>query len=95
MITIGSKGIETPQTIPTTGNEVFGLKCAGSYIELLVREGESDHFSVLPFKVEDHQIVRGQREDIGYSLSQKGPTPPDIERKEEAFYDILDIRGDW
>lgn len=95
VIRIGSEGIEEPQTIPTTGNEVHGLKCVGSYVELLVVGTGSDHFSILPFSVQESGIQPQPREDINWSTSRKAPTPPEIERRLEAFYDILNTRGDW
>jgi hypothetical protein len=95
VIRIAGNGIEAPQTIPTTGNEVQGLKCAGSFVELLVVATGADHFSVLPFHIQSSAVEPEQREDIGYSASRKGPTPPEVERKLETFYDILNIRGDW
>ena len=85
VINIDSKGIEQPQRIPTTGNEVFGLQCMGSHIELLVREGESDHFSVLPFSVHEDGVKEEPREDINWSISRKPTTPSAIERRQEAF----------
>jgi len=85
VINIDHKGIGQPDKIATTGNEVFGLQCMGSHIELLVRQGESDHFSVLPFSVRGDGIKQEPREDINWSIDGKFPTPSGIERREEAF----------
>jgi hypothetical protein len=71
IIPIDGNGIEALQKIPTTGNEVFGLQCIGSHIELRVREEGSDHFSVLPFSVDGNTIKPEDREDINWSISQK------------------------
>jgi hypothetical protein len=93
VIRIGSNGIEAPQTIATTGNEVHGVTCSASYVELLVVREGSDHFSVLPFRMEGNAVQPEPREDINYS--QKAPIPPEIDRRLQAFDDILNIRSDW
>ncbi len=98
VIKISSKGIEAPQTLPTTGNEVHGLQCVGSDIELLVQEAGSDHFSVLPFSVKQSAVKQEQREDINWPLGKVG-TPPDVERRMEAFHGMGragdDMTGNW
>jgi len=99
VIDVGHNGIEPPEKIATTGNEVFGLQCMGSHIELLVREGESDHFSVLPFSVERDRVQQEPREDINWSISRKPTMPSPIERRQEAFDWMTRAggasRGDW
>jgi hypothetical protein len=54
-------------------NETFGMQCVGSYIEILVREMDSDHFSVLPFDIQQATIEREQRDDLNYSIFLAGP----------------------
>jgi hypothetical protein len=98
IIKVGDKGMEAPQTIPTTGNEeVFGLQCVGSDIELLVRETGADHFSVLPFTTWP-SIQPEPREDINWPIG-KVSTPPAIERRMNGFHQIGragdDMRGNW
>jgi hypothetical protein len=97
VVTVSSKGIGAPQTILTTGNEVFGLQCMGSHLELRVRQGESDHFSVLPFSVSGDTIQPEAREDIDWSIARNGTMPSVIERRIERF-DVgagAGMRGDW
>ena len=100
VMNIDHKGIEQPERIATTGNEVFGLQCMGSHIELLVREGGSDHFSVLPFSVQDDGVRGEPREDINWSISRKPAMPSAIERRQEAFDWLtrapgVGSRGNW
>ena len=95
VIRIGAKGIEAPQTISTTNNEVRGLQCSGSHIELLVREGESDHFSILEFNVQESAINAGLREDLNWSISRKAATPPTIEHTMDTFDWIGSRAGSW
>jgi hypothetical protein len=86
VVTIDRNGIEAPQRLSIEGNESFGMQCVGSHVELLVRETDSDHFSVLPFSVEQNTIEREQREDIDYSLALAGPMPSAIARRIDEFY---------
>jgi hypothetical protein len=98
VVAIDSNGIEAPKKLSVEGNEVFGMQCVGSYIELQARETDSDHFSVLPFRVEQGAIERQPREDIDYSLTLKGPMPSVIERRLDQFlwggYKWTQV-GDW
>jgi len=85
VVAIDGNGIEAPQKLSMEGKEVFGMQCVGSYVELQVREMDSDHVSVLPFKVERSVIEEQPREDIDYSLALTGPMPSVIERRLDQF----------
>lgn len=95
VIRIGRKGIEEPQTLPLTNYAVVGIKCGYQRVDLLVREGASDHFSRLPFNIQDDRIRQGQQEDFSYSISGKGPTPPEIEDFYKIESALKSTRGDW
>lgn len=95
-------GIEAPQTIPTTGNDVSELACMGSHIELLARETNANHPSVLPFALREELLGLGPikqepREDIEWSGS--GPEPSAVERRIEGFdtnpASGFGMTGDW
>jgi hypothetical protein len=98
VIRVGAKGVEAPQTVSKPGGEVHGLQCMGSHIELLFEDG--DHFSVLPFNVQQGDIHQERREDLDWSISRKLAMPSVIERRIDAFNGIgseagAGIRGDW
>jgi hypothetical protein len=98
VIRVGATGIETPEAVSIPAREVHGLQCMGSHIELLVEDG--DHFSVLPFNVQQGGIRQEQREDLDWSLSREPAMPSAIERRTEAFHGIgveagAGMRGDW
>lgn len=97
IVIVGDKGIRSPQTIQTTGNDISGLQCMGSHLELAVRETGSDHGSVLPFRILDGAIQREPREDIDWSISHNGTMPSPVERREESFKVGAGsgMRGDW
>ncbi len=99
VVVVGNKGIEAPINVPIEGDEVFGMQCAGSHIELLVRQTAADHFSVLPFRFTQNILLRDAREEIDYSLAAKGPQPPAIERRISEFHrpelNPLGLLGDW
>ena len=99
VIRISSKGIEAPQTFPTTGYYVGGMQCAGSYIELLVQQKGSDHHSILPLRVQSASFEVEPREELLESIAPSRPTPRDVERKMERFGGIgrtaWTAVGDW
>lgn len=100
VIKIGDNGIAALEKLSIEGNETFGMQCVGSYIEILVRETDSDHFSVLPFDVQQGTIEREQREDLNYSISLAGPMPAAIQRRMDEFHRVelypgRGLLGDW
>jgi len=91
VIRIGSTGIEEPRTIPL-GYDVYGMKCNYQRVELLVEGEKEDFFSRLPFTIREDSIERQKTIPINYSISQKGPTPVEI----EDFHKIQSLPlGDW
>jgi hypothetical protein len=99
VIKIGSEGFEAPQSIPTTGNEVRGSLRVGSNIELLVQEAGADHFSVLPFSIQECTIEEAQREDFTSSSSRKATIARAIEGRMNEFLGMRrageNVMGDW
>lgn len=97
IVMVSDAGIGSPQSIQTTGNDISGLQCMGSHLELSVREAGSDHPSVLPFRILDGAIQREPREDIDWSISHNGTMPSPIERRLERFTmgTGAGMRGDW
>jgi hypothetical protein len=91
VIRIGPGGIEEPHTIPLE-SDVYGMKCNYQRVELLVEGQNEDFFSRLPFTIREDSIERKKPIPIEYSISQKGPTPVEIEdfHKTQAVQ-----RGDW
>lgn len=97
IVIVSDEGIRSPQTIQTTGNDILGVQCMGSHLELEVREAGSDHASVLPFRILDGAIQREPREDIDWSISHNGTVPSPVERREDGFQMGAGsgMRGDW
>jgi hypothetical protein len=100
VIRIDGKGIEAPQTIPLSGNEVRGLQCSGSRIEVLVWKGGSDIPSILPFTVGYYEIYNEPHEELDWLNSGRARMPSAIQNKVEAFDWIgsragVWMRGDW
>jgi hypothetical protein len=92
VLRIGRNGIEEPQKLPVAYNGVYGIKCNYQRVELLVLENGSDHFSRLPFTIRENAVEHGQPVDIEYSVSRKGPMPPEI----QDFHKLqVWPRGDW
>lgn len=94
VIRIGRNGIEDPKTLPLN-DQVYGMKCGYRRVELLVREDESDHFTRLPFTIRDDTIQQGQPQQIDYSISGKGPTPPELDDFHKIAMALKNVRGDW
>jgi len=95
VVRIGRNGIEGPERVRLNYDDVYGMKCMWDRVELLVRATGSDHFSRLPFTIRDNAIQQGQPHDIDYSISRKGPAPPEIEDFHEIPMLLKQTRGDW
>jgi hypothetical protein len=97
LIRIDEKGIERPETIPVTYNDIRGVQCGGSQLELLDRgEGASGHFSTILLSVGKETIHQEQREDLGWS--GYGPTSPTVAYKVgslESAGSQAGMTGDW
>jgi hypothetical protein len=103
VITIDVNGIETPQTIPAVGDEVLGMQCSSSRIELLVRDDKSGRL-ITPLYAVQWQFQRPstiheeQREDL--NLPKTGPVPPAISFRKDSLQGGKNraggyARGDW
>jgi len=102
VIPIDNNGIEPLQKIAITSDEVFGLQCLGSYIEVLELETRSsDYFSILRFTVDGNTVTPQIREGTKYPARPgHNPNPPEAERAEDAFDSVgsrsgIGIWGDW
>jgi len=95
VIRISEKGIEEPQGIPLTYEDVYGMKCGPGRVELLSRISGSDHFSRLLFTIGEKSIQPGNPQDIMYSISAKLATPPEIEDFHEIPLRLKRTTGDW
>ncbi|MGB6483693.1 MAG: hypothetical protein WBE86_09435 [Candidatus Acidiferrales bacterium] len=103
VIPIDVNGIEAPQIIPWGGDEVRGMQCGGSHIELLAYDYKSSRLITTLYTVQWHSqesttIREGQREDLG--LLKSGSASPAVEFRRE----FLEwggnraggfARGDW
>jgi hypothetical protein len=78
VVRIGSKGIAAPQTIPLTGNEVTGLQCSASRIEVLAWKGGLKTPAILPFTVGYYEIYNEPLEQLDWPNSQRAQMPPAI-----------------
>lgn len=102
-IPIDVNGIEAPQTIPSVGDDVLGMQCSGSHIELLVKDYKSEHLIIPLYKVQWNYrelttIREEQREDL--NLPKSGPTPPAVEHRRDSLQSGGSraggyARGDW
>jgi hypothetical protein len=106
VIAIDANGIEAPQTITSVGDAVFGMRCSGSHIELLVNDYKSGRFLILLYTVRQHSqdlttIREEQREDPeDLNLPTSIPTPPAAEHRRDSFDWVgsragAHMRGDW
>jgi len=103
VIPIDVNGIEAPHTIRLAGDEVRGMQCSTSHIELLVIDYKSDRLIMPLYTVEWHSqslttINEEKPEDL--NLPKSGPTPPAVKHRRDSFgwggntaggY----TRGDW
>jgi hypothetical protein len=102
VIPIDVNGIEPPLTMPAVGDEVIGMLCSESKIELLVRDYKSDRLIMPLYAVETHYespttIREEQREYL--DLPKAGPTAPAAVFREGALqwtgYSWHGTTGDW
>jgi len=95
VIRITENGIQPPASVSVPYNDIYGMKCYWDRIELLVRSDESDRFSRLPFKITASEIQQQEPQEIQYSISKKGPTPPDIADFYKSAQQLKLTLGDW
>jgi hypothetical protein len=102
VIPIDVNGIEPPQTIPSVGDEVLGMLCSNSQIELLVRDYESNRLIISLYAVQWHSgnpttIHEEQPEEL--NLPKAGPTPPAVVFRKGSLEwqgrSWAGARGDW
>ena len=82
VIPIDVGGIETPQTMPKVGNEVRGMRCGASHIEVLVRDYKSGRWITVSYTVQWHSqspttIGEDHREDV--YIPKIGPEPAAVD----------------
>lgn len=91
IIRIGVNGIEEPRTI-LLEDDVYGMKCNYQRVELLIQRQNEDFFSRLPFVIREDSIERQKPIPIDYAISEKGPTPIEI----EDFHKVMALPlGNW
>jgi hypothetical protein len=95
LIRITENGIQPANHVSVPYNDIYGIRCYYDRIELLVRSSESDHFSRLPFKITPTEIQRQDPQEIQYSISQNGPTPPELADFYKIAQQIKLTSGDW
>jgi hypothetical protein len=88
VIPIDVNGIEVPHTIRLAGDEVRGIQCSASHIELLVYDYKSDRFIMPLYTVEWHSqslttINEEKPEDL--NLPKSGPTPPAVKHRTDSL----------
>lgn len=102
VITVDVNGIEAPQTIPSVGDEIFGMQCSAGHIELLVSDYKSHRLIMPLYAVRQHSqettIEEVQREEL--NLPTSGFSPPAVEHRKDSFHRIGSragegMRGDW
>ncbi len=102
VIPIDVNGIDAPQTIPSVGDEVFGMLCSGDQIELLVNDYESHRLIMPLYTVQwhsrNHTTIR-EEEPEDLNLPKTGPTPPAVVFRKDSLEwqgrPWARARGDW
>lgn len=101
IVAIDGNGINAPQIIPTGGDEVLGMQCSGSHVQLLIREYQSNRLFTPLYTVRTYpgpaKISQEEREEL--VLPKIGPTAAALTHKFESFGWSLRaggwMRGDW
>jgi hypothetical protein len=83
------------EEVPVEYDGVYGIWCDLQRVELLVLDDGSDHFSRLPFAIRGEFIQRETSSEVSYSISEKGPTPPEIDLFHEPSTHLARTTGSW
>ena len=98
VIPIDVNGIEAPHSIPSVGDEVRGMQCSDSHIELLVNEYKSSRLIVPLYTVEWHSnnptTIR-EEQPTEIAMPKSGFTPPALKQRRDSLAWGVNRAGGW